>query len=203
MEGKACFMRTMCRNVEIYFYISKLFGTISNTTVYWIVGEGLYRLVSLSLSNKAKKKSRKSRLSRLLFWCIFRFLDCCVPGKVFFFFEDLSHSLSFCLSTCCSVRLCLPACLSVLSLLPLCPPPCLVFTPRHRLVLESRWVLYHITRGGNDRIEAVLSAGMLSIMPDLLLHENPQVSTVPPPPLPPATPNRTSARPLERVANRS
>ncbi|CBJ33564.1 hypothetical protein Esi_0514_0007 [Ectocarpus siliculosus] len=39
-------------------------------------------------------------------------------------------------------------------------------------LIDAGWVLYHITRGGSDRIDAVQSAGLLSMMPDMLLHEN-------------------------------
>lgn len=49
--------------------------------------------------------------------------------------------------------------------------------PAPRPCRTSRWVLYHITRGGSDRIDAVQSAGLLSMMPDMLLHENHHVRT--------------------------
>lgn len=42
----------------------------------------------------------------------------------------------------------------------------------------NRWVLYHVTRGGTDRIDAVLSVGLLSRLPDFLLHESPEVRVV-------------------------
>lgn len=42
-----------------------------------------------------------------------------------------------------------------------------------------RWVLYHITRGGADRIDAMLRAGILPRLPDLLLHDSSEVMQVP------------------------
>eukprot|EP00903_Cladosiphon_okamuranus_P005981 g5903.t1 len=43
------------------------------------------------------------------------------------------------------------------------------------ILIDAGWALYHITRAGSDRIDAVLSAGMLSMMPDMILHDNAQV----------------------------
>eukprot|EP00752_Nemacystus_decipiens_P018755 g16815.t1 len=43
------------------------------------------------------------------------------------------------------------------------------------MLVDAGWVLYHITRAGSDRIDAVLSAGMLPMMPDMILHDNVQV----------------------------
>ncbi|CAM9212999.1 unnamed protein product, partial [Scytosiphon promiscuus] len=42
-------------------------------------------------------------------------------------------------------------------------------------LIDAGWVLYHITLGGSDRIDAVRAAGLLTMMPDMLLHDSAQV----------------------------
>ncbi|CAN0250356.1 unnamed protein product [Pylaiella littoralis] len=42
-------------------------------------------------------------------------------------------------------------------------------------LVDAGWAIYNITRGGSDRIDAVRSAGLLSTMPDMLLHDDVEV----------------------------